>query len=206
MRRKKKGFTSYKNLCIGFITSKCITFSRSQHFKGSTLAQFRPSDVSSCAFYKAKRSLSPFLCFQHLLLQYISCFRKDHIVGHYKAVEKLLTSNTPRRETQKATDSQLQAVCAGEERHKRRDQKTPPGIHIYLSSSAFYPHSTELYFLALLRGKAVLVHLRAGGCWAARVIAVGADSDNLLFPLIFLVPLARINAVWQSKCASAAVN
>lgn len=125
MRRKKKGFTSYKNLCIGFITSKCITFSRSQHFKGSTLAQFRPSDVSSCAFYKAKRSLSPFLCFQHLLLQYISCFRKDHIVGHYKAVEKLLTSNTPRRETQKATDSQLQAVCAGEERHKRRDQKNP---------------------------------------------------------------------------------
>lgn len=89
---------------------------------------------------------------------------------------------------------------------KEEIKKTPPGIHIYLSSSAFYPHSTELFFLALLRGKAVLVHLRAGGCWAARVIAVGADSDNLLFPLIFLVPLARINAVWQSKCASAAVN
>lgn len=169
-----------------------------QHFKGSTLAQFHPSDVSSFAFYKViSFSISVFPT--SALTVYI-LLRKDHIVGHYEAVEKLLTSNTPRRETQKATDSQLQAMCAREERHKRRDQKTPPGIHIYLSSSAFYPHSTELYFLALLRGKAVLVHLRASGCWAARVIAVGADSDNLLFPLIFLVPLARINAVWQSKC------
>ena len=43
----------------------------------------------------------------------------------------------------------------------------------------------------------MLVQLQAGGCSAARVVAVGSDSENVPFPLIFLVHLAQNNAIWQ---------
>lgn len=54
--------------------------------------------------------------------------------------------------------------------------------------------------------KAALVQLQAGGCWGARAAAVGADSDNLPFQLIFLVRSAQNNDIWQSKIIYAAVT
>lgn len=95
-------------------------------------------------------------CFLHLcvayICSYISAFSGGHILSQCMGDWKLLISSTPRRGTLKASDSQLWALFASEDRYKSRDYKnTLPGIHIYLSSSAFYTHCTQLYLLAVLR-------------------------------------------------------
>lgn len=46
----------------------------------------------------------------------------------------------------------LGTVCQGREIHSR-DQKTSPGIYIYLSSSPFHLHCTRLYLPALKGGR-----------------------------------------------------
>lgn len=64
--------------------------------------------------------------------------------------------------------------------------RTQPEFSFTFHHLLLYPHGANLFCGSLSGAKHALACLQAGGCWAAKVIAVGADSDNLLFYAYFL--------------------
>lgn len=145
MRRKKKGFTSYKNLCIGFITSKCITFSRSQHFKGSTLAQFRPSDVSSCAFLQSKEiSFSISVFPTSALTVYILLQEGSHRGSLQGSREAAHLKHPTKGNTEGHRFPAPGSVCRGRETQKKRSKK-PHQEFIFTFHHLLFTHIVPSY-------------------------------------------------------------
>lgn len=140
----------------------------------------------------------------------ISPFRRGHILGQFMRDEKLLALKYPRKgNTGGHWFTAPGAVWQRREIQKQRSKN--PTWNSYLPFIiCFLLALYAVIFASTLKGE------RGKLCWCnCKQVAAGRPGLLLLweltqiiclFRLIFLVHFAQNNAIWQSKCARAAVN